>query len=107
MPKLSWHVPENEPRLRFYLDVSKIKPPQDLEHMANSNWLVVVDNISELKVISFRQTKGGMVEPTCQLLNKFKNQGHPVEAIRFDNMEENKSLYSSYNSADWDLNLYF
>ena len=41
-----------------------------------------------------------MDKPTCQLLNKSKNQGFPVEAIRFDNNGENKSIDSRSNGTD-------
>ena len=66
--------------------------PSELKSIGKMNWLIIVDEMSKLKLSSFHLTKGAIVEKTCKLLLKFKNQGHPVEAIRCDNAGENKTL---------------
>ena len=90
LPKLSNHVPDDNPSTRFFLDLSKMMKPSELKSMGKINWLIIVDEIQTLKFSSFHLMKGAMLEPACKLLLKFKNQGHPVEAIRCDNAGEKK-----------------
>jgi hypothetical protein len=68
---------------------------------------VIVDERTGLKFSSFHQTKGGMVEPTCEKLHRWKEAGHPVKHVRLDNAGENKKLKARSNSADWKLNIDF
>jgi hypothetical protein len=48
-----------------------------------------------------------MVEPSCELFQKWRHEGNPVQYVRCDNAGENKSLQKRANSADWKLNITF
>ena len=82
VPKLSNHVPADKPGMRFFTDLSKIMKPLELKSMSKIHWLIIVDEMSKLKSSSFHLTKGAIVEPTCKLLLKFKNQGHHVDVTQ-------------------------
>jgi hypothetical protein len=48
-----------------------------------------------------------MVEPTCQLLNKWRQENVPVKCVCLDNAGENKLLKARTQSKDWKLTLTF
>ena len=48
-----------------------------------------------------------MVEPTCEKLHKWKENGYNVTTIRCDNAGENVKLQKRSDSAAWKLNLTF
>ena len=92
---------------RMFLDLSKIKCPPELLKVVKSvykpNWRLLEDEQTEMKFTEFFNTKNGMVEPTCELINAWKNQGKPVQVIRCDNAGENQKLQKRLKSADWKL----
>jgi hypothetical protein len=92
---------------RMFLDVSTVKKMKDGPNVTKPNWLIIVDQRSALKFTQFCQTKDGMVEPTCQLLNKWKQENMPVKHVRLDNAGENELLKTRTQSKDWKLNLTF
>jgi hypothetical protein len=105
VPKLSEHVPSTENNGRIYLDIATIKKTKNGPKVTKPNWCVIVDERTGLKFLSFHQTKGGMVEPTCEKLHRWKEAGHAVKHTRLDNAGENKKLKARSNSADWKLNI--
>ena len=48
-----------------------------------------------------------MVEPTCELLNKWKMNKMPVKIIQLDNTRENNKLKERSESANWKLGIDF
>ena len=72
-----------------YATVKKIK---DGPNVSKPNWRIMVDEKTNLKFSDVFQTKNGMVEPTCEQLNKWKQARRPVKFIRLDNAGENKLL---------------
>ena len=48
-----------------------------------------------------------MVEPTCELFNKWKEEIKPVKQLRCDNAGENISLEKQQASAAWKMNIKF
>jgi hypothetical protein len=66
---------------------------------------MIVDEHSTLKVSHFFPNKNAMVEPACELLNKWKNNGKTVKYLRMDNAGENKILQQRAASKDWKLDL--
>ena len=73
VPNISTYESADKLGVRFYLDLSKIKKPENLKSIGKSNWLIIVDELSKLKFSSFFQTKNGIIEPTCVFLHKHKN----------------------------------
>jgi hypothetical protein len=66
--------------------------------------MIVVEQ-STLKVSHFYPKKNEMVEPTYEMLHKWKPNGNAVKYLRMDNAGENKSLQQRAASNDWKLNL--
>jgi hypothetical protein len=56
------------------------------------NWLMIVDEQTELKYSIFHEKKDGMVEQTCKKFRKWQNDGIPLTSTRCDNRGENKTL---------------
>ena len=90
---------------RIYLDISTIRAPKASKIKVNNpNWLMMVDERSGMKISKLFATKDGMVEPTCELFNKWKGAGMPVQHLRMDNAGENKKLEKRLVSSNWKLN---
>ena len=61
-----------------------------------------MDECTGIKFSSHRETKNGIVEPTCRKLKKMEDlAGKPVKILRQDNAGENKKLQERIESADW------
>ena len=94
---------------RYFLDIGSVKPSKSGKQQAATkpHMRLMVHETSGLKIASFHKAKNGMVEPTCEQINKWKGMGIPVTKIRLDNAGENKLLEKRSQSADWKLNLEF
>ena len=84
----------DEPGGRVYLDLSKVTVAGDngVEELNKKHWKVIVDEKTGKKWSEFSEKKNGMVEPTCEWLNKMKARGVPVKIIRMDPGGENFKL---------------
>lgn len=91
---------------RIFLDISTIRA-QESTPMTKPNWRIMVDEATNFKISDFYDTKAGMVEPTCELLNKWKQNNKIVKFIRMDNAGENLKLRARAESVDWKLNVTF
>jgi len=107
VPKCSTHVPSNKPGERLFLDISIIKKPKELKYIGKPNWLMIVDEKSKLKFSKFCKTKKEIVEPSCVLINKFREMNIATKYIRCDNAGENQSLEKTINGANWRMNIQF
>ena len=72
--------------------MATVKKPQGRPHVQKPIWRVVVDERTKIKTLDLFGTKDGMVEPTCKLFQKWKNEDKPVKFIRMDNADKNKTL---------------
>ena len=52
----------------------------------------MVDLRTQMKFLDFYKTKDEMVEPTCEKIHKWKENGYNVTTIRCDNAGENVKL---------------
>ena len=99
---------QDSAKVRIYVDLSQVKVPLELKHIVKHNskpyWRLAVDEMTGLAFSSFHESKNKMVEPMCELLQKWKSVGRPVEKIRCDNAGENKLLEAKLKSAAWKLN---
>ena len=68
---------------------------------------MIVDERTKYSISAIFSTKGGMVEPTCELYQRLKDKGMPVKIIRYDNGGENIKLEERCNSVDWKLSVKF
>ena len=66
---------------------------------------LMIDQASGLKSLIKCDTKNEMVEPTCEELQKWKDNGRTVKYIRLDNAGENKLLKQRTQHKDWKLNI--
>lgn len=105
--KTSEHVPSDSANGRIHLDLAKIKSREGLPKPTRPNWLIMVDEKTQLKFTSFHETKNGMVEPTCVQLDQWRQNGKEVKHIRLDNAGENKLLKRQATSQAWKLNIGF
>ena len=71
------------------------------------NCLIMVDEYSSMTISLFCDTKNGIVEPTCEIFENWRQNGRPVNFIRCDNGGENVKLESRAKRKDWKLNLEF
>jgi hypothetical protein len=77
---------------RVYLDISTVKDKKGEPRITNSNWRIMVDESTNLKISHFYAKKDGMCEPTCELINKLKDMEIEINILRMDNAGENKLL---------------
>jgi hypothetical protein len=71
------------------------------------NWQIIVDEQTQLKCSNFFETKNGMVEPTCEQFQLWKDAGKEVYYIHMDNAGKNKALQQQCESAHWKFNIKF
>ena len=110
VPKKSKHKEATTPNGRIYLDISTIKKPKHMKqvkHVYQPHWGILMDETTQLKFTEFFDTKSGMVEPTCELFQLWKQNGKEVKVVRCDNAGENLKLDNRLKSADWKLNVKF
>jgi hypothetical protein len=92
---------------RVFIDIATVKSKEGQPAVTNPNWLIIVDEATKMKFSFFYATKNGMIQPTCELFNKWKQQGYVVVKVQMDNAGENRKFQEHSQSADWKLNLEF
>lgn len=107
--KDSDHKPAEKVNERIFIDCAWIKKPDNPEYKiaATNMWRIMVDETTQLKTSDFFTSKDGMVEPTCETLDKWRQEGKPVKYIRCDNGGENIKLKARAESADWKFGIDF
>ena len=93
--------------VRVHLDISSIKKPESISRVYKSHLQIIVVEAMQLKFVHFFKTKDGMVEPTCELLSRWKKSGRRVDIMQLDNAGENVLLQNRANSATWQLGINF
>ena len=109
VPQISDRSPATKINKRVFLNISTIMEPKGDKKVAITrvNWLIIVDEFSGMKISSFHDTKNGIVEPTCERFENWRQNSRPVKFIRCDNRGENVKLESRAKNKDWKLNLEF
>ena len=92
---------------QVFMDIATEKSREGQPIVTKPNWHIIVDEATNMKFSYFYQTKSGMIEPTCELFHKWRQQGFVVVKVRMDNAGENRKFQSRSASADWKLNLEF
>jgi hypothetical protein len=64
---------------------------------------MMVDQATGRKHSRFYAGKNKMVQPTCESIQTWKDQGKPVSIIRRDNAGENKVLRQTLKISKWKL----
>ena len=102
MPQISDHNPATKSNERFFLDISTIKEPKGKKKVTitRMSWLIMVDKYISMKISSFNDTKDGMVDPTCERFDHWRQNGRQVKFIRCDNKGENVKLESRAKIKD-------
>ena len=89
------------------IDLAKIGIPKDKDAddpvIRNQHWAMIHDRATGRKVSDFYPSKKMMIEPTCEKIQVWKDEGKPVKRIRCDNAGENKKLEERLKSVDWKL----
>ena len=60
--------------------------------MTNSNWRILCDHETGLKITEFCPKKDKMAEPTLAKFDRFRKTGINVTHVRMDDAWENKKL---------------
>ena len=108
VPKISNSPKSTVPNGRIYADISVIRPPEKSDvKVTRANWFLMVDELTGMKFTSFHSAKNGIVQPTCEKWNLWKQQGVPVAHVRCDNAGENLKLEAAANGNRWKLNIAF
>ena len=81
MPKLSEHVLATSAAERICSDIATVKSKEGESKVTRPNWCIMVDERTRLKFSDFFVTKNGMVEPTCEKLQRWKECGKVVKYI--------------------------
>jgi hypothetical protein len=90
-----------------YFDISTVKSKKGEPKVAQPNWRIMVDERTDMKFSHFFAKKNGMYEPTCKLINKWKDMKIELKCIRMDNAGENKSLQQKYWRKDWQFEIMY
>ena len=78
---------------RIYLDIATVKGEKNRPKVQKKkNWRIIVDECTQIKFSRFFKTKNGMIQPTLEQINKWKNKGLIVNFMQMDNSGENKKL---------------
>jgi hypothetical protein len=93
VPKASTHQVAKVNEARVFLDIATVKSPKGGPTVRKPNWRIVVNERTQLKFSDFFETKNGMVEPTCEKLQRWKDAGKEVRYIHMDNAGENERLH--------------
>ena len=72
-----------------------------MKSYGKKHWKIIVDEKTGKKWSEFSETKIGMVEPTCEWLNKMKTRKIPVKVIRLDPGGENVKLEKRCSTQEW------
>ena len=109
VPQISDHNPSTKSNERIFLDIYTIKEPKDDKKVTitRMDWFIMVDEYSGMKISSFHDTKNGIVEPTWEIFENWRQNVHPVKFIQCDNGGENVNIESRAKRKDWNLNLEF
>jgi hypothetical protein len=101
MKKKSEGIKSKEPGGRMYLDIATVKDKKDEPKITKNNWIIMVDESTNLKISHFYANKDRVVEPACELIKKLKNMKIEIKILRIDNAGENKLLQQRCESKDW------
>jgi hypothetical protein len=79
------HIAASKPCERIFLDVVAVFESQDKMEYAESTkkfyWRIMVDTLTQYKILDFFASKKAMIEPTCETLLKFKLEGKSIKYI--------------------------
>ena len=78
---------------RAYLDILTIEKNKKHPITTNPNWRMIVFGTKlQLKFSHFYKSKDTMVEPTCELLHQWMQNGQKILKLCMDNAGKNKKL---------------
>jgi hypothetical protein len=77
---------------RVYFNISTVKSKKGEPKVTKPNWRIMVDESTSMKITHFLKPKNGMCEPTCELINNWKDMKIEVKCLRMNNAGENKFL---------------
>ena len=104
LKKVSVPNPEDEKDgYRAYLDISMMKKNEKYPITTNPNWrMIVVGTKLQLKFSHFYKSKDAMVEPTCELLHLWMQNGQKIHKLHMGNAGESKKLELRLKSVPWE-----
>jgi hypothetical protein len=92
---------------RIFIDITFLKLTAEEPDISKPNMLIVVDEATNLKLVYFYEHKNNMVDPLCELINKWKQHNKIVKFVRMDNAGENTAFMKRCQSATWKHDIKF
>jgi hypothetical protein len=105
--KSSTRIKAEKPNERVFIDLASIKQKDNMPSPTMPNWLIVVDDFTQLKRVDFLKSKSDLAETLCEKFSKDRGNGMPVNYVRCDNAGENIKFKERANSVAWQLNINF
>jgi hypothetical protein len=101
------HTPASKPNERQYMDLALFKKKPRMPVLPKSNWLVTVDEQTQLTTTKFFKSKNSIVEPVCVLFDQWRQAGKAASFMHCDNAGENKKTQERASSEAWKPGLEF
>jgi hypothetical protein len=85
-------------------NLSLIIAPEGMEVTINkSNWHMMADKAPGFKRCAFFKANIGIIEYMCQTMHSKAQQGHPIQVLHQDNVEEKVKLVKTAKGKNWKL----
>ena len=92
MPKKTKGKKASRPNERLFQDLATVKAPKSLDvAVTRPHWQLLVDERTNMKFSSHRETKSGMVEPTCVKISKLADIAGDIAYLRQDDAGESET----------------
>jgi hypothetical protein len=69
---------ESKPSGRIHIDITSLHNKEYEESTSKPYWIIIVDEFTQIKFSDFFISKNGMVEPTCQSIQKLQQSGKDI-----------------------------
>ncbi len=91
---------------RIFLDLTTITAPDTVDVVLRKTvWHMIVDQYTGYKASAFFSRKNEYLEPLCQTLLEWEQQGLTVKYVRHDDAGENKAFIKIANGPKWRLHI--
>jgi hypothetical protein len=89
------HIIASKPGEQIFLDIAAL-----FEAKEEFYWRIMVNELTQYKILDFFVSKKAMIEPTCEKLSKLNVKGKNVKYIRCNDGGENRGLMNRLQSSD-------
>ena len=102
------HKPSKGNDERIFINISSVKGTSyGPQVQYKQHWSIMVEEQTNLNFTKFFSINNGMIEPTLEQIDKWKNNGLVVKHIRLYNADENNNLQERSEIKDLKMNIDF